>query len=48
MNNFELFRRATILSDTKSAYQLAKRVVELEEYIKGLEKALEKQREVSS
>jgi len=34
MNNFDLYRRATLLADSESAYQLAKRVV-------GLEKALQ-------
>lgn len=36
MNNFELFRRATLLADTESAYQLAKRVVELEKALSAL------------
>ena len=31
IDNFELHRRATILADTESAYQLARRVVELEQ-----------------
>lgn len=31
MNNFDLHRRATLLADSESTYQLAKRVVELEE-----------------
>lgn len=30
MNNFDLYRRATLLADSESTYQLAKRVVELE------------------
>lgn len=33
IDNFELHRRATILADTESAYQLAKRVVKLEQEI---------------
>ena len=38
MNNFDLCRRATILSDTVSPYQLARRLVEAEEEIKDLKK----------
>lgn len=31
MNNFDLCRRATLLADSESSYQLAKRVVQLEQ-----------------
>ena len=36
MNKFDLFRKATLLADTESAYQLAKRVVELEAELEGM------------
>lgn len=42
MNNFEQFRRATILSDTHSSYQLAKMLVEAEEELKLLREMYEK------
>lgn len=38
-----MHRRATILSDTKSAYQLARRVVELEAQLKKMQAKEEKQ-----
>ena len=41
MNNFDLYRRATLLADSESSYQLAKRVVELEEKLKLAQKELQ-------
>ena len=40
MNNFDLHRQATLLADSESPYQLAKRVVELEEKLKLAQKEL--------
>lgn len=40
MNNFDLYRRATLLADSESTYQLAKRVVELEERLELVQQEL--------
>ena len=42
MDSFEMLRRATILSDTESSYQLARRVVELEAKLKEMQTKQEK------
>lgn len=41
MNNFDMMRKATLLADSESAYQLAKRVVELEQEIERLDSELQ-------
>lgn len=45
MNDFETCKRATILADTESAYQLAKRVVKAEDEKAALEAHVERLRE---